>query len=314
MSFCDIIFVYNYKEESVLKLSEINEGLIKNNYIPTKQILYAVSGAINQQFPVLIEGDPGVGKTSLAKAVASMLGLPLYRVQFYEGLSADKILYDYDYQKQLLTIESIKSSLEEHLKGKTINEAINHVKDIDFYGENFLIERPILKAINGKGRCVLLLDEIDKSSEEIEYTLLEMLDEFSITIPQYGTVKCPEDMKPIVFLTSNNYREMSDALKRRCNYLFINRKTKDEIFEILKMKAGVSEDICRGVANCMAQIQKLKLKQEPSIAEAIGWAQYIQDNFDESNMSDLEYSICMLAKNKDDTEVILNSGIIKDNF
>ena len=297
-----------------MKLSEIKEGLIKNNYIPTKQILYAVSGAINQQFPVLIEGDPGVGKTSLAKAVASMLGLPLYRVQFYEGLSADKILYDYDYQKQLLTIESIKSSLEEHLKGKTINEAINHVKDIDFYGENFLIERPILKAINGNGRCVLLLDEIDKSSEEIEYTLLEMLDEFSITIPQYGTVKCPEDMKPIVFLTSNNYREMSDALKRRCNYLFINRKTKDEIFEILKMKAGVSEDICRGVANCMAQIQKLKLKQEPSIAEAIGWAQYIQDNFDESNMSDLEYSICMLAKNKDDTEVILNSGIIKDNF
>ena len=314
MVFYDIISVYNYKEESVLKLSEIKEGLIKNNYIPTKQILYAVSGAINQQFPVLIEGDPGVGKTSLAKAVASMLGLPLYRVQFYEGLSADKILYDYDYQKQLLTIESIKSSLEEHLKGKTINEAINHVKDIDFYGENFLIERPILKAINGKGRCVLLLDEIDKSSEEIEYTLLEMLDEFSITIPQYGTVKCPEDMKPIVFLTSNNYREMSDAMKRRCNYLFINRKTKDEIFEILKMKAGVSEDICRGVANCMAQIQKLKLKQEPSIAEAIGWAQYIQDNFDESNMSDLEYSICMLAKNKDDTEVILNSGIIKDNF
>lgn len=314
MVFYDIISVYNYKEESVLKLSEIKEGLIKNNYIPTKQILYAVSGAINQQFPVLIEGDPGVGKTSLAKAVASMLGLPLYRVQFYEGLSADKILYDYDYQKQLLTIESIKSSLEEHLKGKTINEAINHVKDIDFYGENFLIERPILKAINGKSRCVLLLDEIDKSSEEIEYTLLEMLDEFSITIPQYGTVKCPEDMKPIVFLTSNNYREMSDALKRRCNYLFINRKTKDEIFEILKMKAGVSEDICRGVANCMAQIQKLKLKQEPSIAEAIGWAQYIQDNFDESNMSDLEYSICMLAKNKDDTEVILNSGIIKDNF
>ena len=119
MVFYDIISVYNYKEESVLKLSEIKEGLIKNNYIPTKQILYAVSGAINQQFPVLIEGDPGVGKTSLAKAVASMLGLPLYRVQFYEGLSADKILYDYDYQKQLLTIESIKSSLEEQLQSTT---------------------------------------------------------------------------------------------------------------------------------------------------------------------------------------------------
>ena len=297
-----------------MKISEINEGLRKNDYIPTKEILYAVSGAINQQFPILVEGDPGVGKTALAKAIANMLGLPLYRVQFYEGLSADKILYDYNYQKQLLTIESIKSALEQNLKNKSIDEAIELVKNIDFYGEDFLIERPILKSINGKSKCVLLLDEIDKSSEEIEYTLLEMLDEFSITIPQYGTVKCPEDMKPIVILTSNNYREMSDALKRRCNYLFIKRKTKAEILEILKMKANVSDSICSGVANCMEKIQKLKLKQEPSIAEAIEWAQYIQENFDESNMSDLEYSICMLAKNKEDTEVILKSGILKDCF
>lgn len=297
-----------------MKVSEIDASLHNVNYISNKAINYAVLGAINDNFPLLIEGDPGVGKTCLAKAVASMLNLPLYRVQFYEGLTADNILYDYDYQKQLLTIEAIKSSLESELKDKSIADAINIAKNIDFYGKDFLIERPVLKSISGDKRCVLLLDEIDKSSEEIEYTLLEMLDEFSITIPQYGTVKCNDDCKPIVFLTSNNYREMSDALKRRCNYLFIKRKTKSEMIEILKLKANISEKLAIGVANCMDEISKLKLKQMPSIAEAIDWAMYLQNNFDESNQDDVSYSICMLAKNNEDSQIIQQSGILKGVF
>lgn len=297
-----------------MKIKEIEQKLIDAKYIPSKEIVFAVSSAINENYPLLIEGDPGVGKTSLAKAVAEIMGLPMYRVQFYEGLSADKILYDINYQKQLLTIEAIKSSLEENLKGKDIQEAMNIVKDIDFYGKDFIIERPVLKSISGEQRCVLLLDEIDKASEEIEYTLLEMLDEFSITIPQYGTIKCPEDKRPIVFLTSNNYREMSDALKRRCNYLYIKRKSVKELQDILKAKASTSDTLAAGVANCLSRIQQLNLKQEPSVSEAINWAKYLKENIDTMDLESIDYSICMLAKNQEDTSQILRSNILATCF
>lgn len=293
-----------------MKISEIENLLRTVNYIPSKEIAYAVSGCINDNIPLLIEGEPGSGKTTLAKAVSKMLGIPLYRIQFYEGITADKILYDYDYQKQLLTIESIKSSLEQNLKDKSIEDAINLVKDIDFYGKNFLIKRPILKAISEKQKCVLLLDEVEKASEEIEYTLLEVLDEFSLTIPQYGTIKCEEDFKPIVFLTSNNYRDLSDALKRRCNYLYIENKSKEEMLNIIKMKAEVSDKLAEGVSNCLHEIQKMSLKQTPSIAEGIAWANYLKNNFEE-DVDDIDNTIFMLAKNKDDKKKIQQSGILR---
>ena len=161
-----------------MTITEIQKGLENAGYIASKEIAIAVAGAINQHVPVLIEGAPGVGKTSLAKAVADMTELPLRRVQFYEGLTYDKILYDYDYQKQLLTIEAMRSALDQQMKKKSLTEAREIASDIDFYGEEFLIKRPIVKAFDGSERCVLLLDEVDKSSEEIEYTLLEALDEF----------------------------------------------------------------------------------------------------------------------------------------
>lgn len=297
-----------------MKINEIQQGLKDINYIASKDIVFATAGAINEQIPLLIEGAPGAGKTALAKAVAELLGCKLIRVQFYEGLTADKILYDYDYQRQLLTIESIKSVLSKELADKNIEQAIDLTKDINFYGKSFLIQRPILESIMSQERCVLLLDEIDKASEEIEYTLLQFLDEFSISIPQYGTITAKEDKRPIVFLTSNNYRDLSDALKRRCNYLYIQNKTKEEMIEILKMKASISPTLANGVASCLIAIQNLQLKQMPSIDKGIKWASYLQKNFGEIDENTIDYTICMLAKNQDDVEIIKKSKIIQGNL
>lgn len=297
-----------------MKINEIQQGLKDINYIASKDIVFATAGAINEQIPLFIEGAPGAGKTALAKAVAELLGCKLIRVQFYEGLTADKILYDYDYQRQLLTIESIKSVLSKELADKNIEQAIDLTKDINFYGKSFLIQRPILESIMSQERCVLLLDEIDKASEEIEYTLLQFLDEFSISIPQYGTITAKEDKRPIVFLTSNNYRDLSDALKRRCNYLYIQNKTKEEMIEILKMKASISPTLANGVASCLIAIQNLQLKQMPSIDEGIKWASYLQKNFGEIDENTIDYTICMLAKNQDDVEIIKKSKIIQGNL
>ena len=203
-----------------------------------------------------------------------------------------------------MTIEAIKSSLEDNLKGKSIQEAITAASGYDFYGKDFLIERPILKAISGKEKCVLLLDEIDKSSEEIEYAM---------SIPQYGTVQCPEDMKPIVFLTSNNYRQLSDALKRRCNYLYLEPKTAVEMKEILLLQAGMDEKFAQAIASCMEQIQNLPLKQQPSISEASSWAKYLREHKEE--LVHLPDTFSMLVKDQSDQILLersLKTGTIEE--
>ena len=287
-----------------MTVKEIQNSLSDNGYIAGREIAIAVSGAINHNIPLLIEGAPGVGKTSLAKAISSMLDLPLLRVQFYEGLTYDKILYDYDYQKQLLTIETMRSAFDSHMKGKTLDEARDAASSVDFYGEEFLIKRPIVKAFNGEKRYVLLLDEIDKSSEEIEYTLLEALDEYTVTIPQFGPITCPADMRPVIILTSNNYRELSDALRRRCGYLYLEPKTIDETTQIIMKKAEVDKKIALSVARCMEQIRHLPIRQVPSIAEAIIWAEYLKSEGQDVDKQSLDDSIFMLIKNQSDREVI----------
>lgn len=298
-----VIFLTILQKEMKISINDVHKGLNEAGYIASKDIEYAVYGCANTETPLLIEGAPGVGKTELAKATAKALSLPFYRIQFYEGLTADKILYDYNYQRQLLTIEAIKPTLENALGGKNISEAIAAAKNIDFFGDDFLIERPILKSINGKERCVLLLDEIDKASEEIEYTLLEFLDEFSMTIPQYGTVVCPEDKRPIVFLTSNNYRELSDALRRRCNYLYIPKKSAEEMTDILKTKTQVSDNVIEAVVKCADKLNSYRLKQTPSVAEYIAWARYLESNMTQS-FEDNDMGIFTIAKHEQDIEVV----------
>ena len=296
-------------------INKIEKDLDSVGYYPTKEISYAVMAAITCDKPLLIEGAPGAGKTSLAKAIAAMLNLPLIRVQFYEGISNDDILYDYDYQKQLLTLEAIKPTITKELEGKSIQDAVNYVANsVSFYGKDFLIERPVMQAINGSGRKVLLLDEIDKASEETEYMLLEVLSEFSISVPQYGTVTCPTDQRPIVILTSNGYRELSEALKRRCAYLYINNKSKDEMLAILKNKARFDEKLAESIANCMVKIQNMRLRQTPSIAEAVDWGDYLQSMFGEhlENLEDpeeIKYTLGAIAKNKEDERILKNGNL-----
>lgn len=295
------------------------EKLNKVGYYPTTEIAYGVNTAITCNKPLLIEGPAGAGKTSIAKAISDMLKLPLIRVQFYEGISSEDILYDYDYQKQLLTLEAIKPSIAKEIKDKNIQDSVNYIANsMSFYGKDFLIERPIMQAINGTGRKVLLIDEIDKASEEVEYMLLEVLSEYSISVPQYGTVTCPKDQYPIVILTSNGYRELSDALKRRCAYLYIKDKTEEEMLAILKGKANFNDTIAKGIAKCMAQIKELSIKQNPSIAEAIDWGTYIQAQFGSNlenleNLEDVNYTLGTIAKNRED-EIMLRNAKLENNF
>ena len=291
-----------------INIKDLKDKLENVKYSSNDTINYALAISINLEKPLLLEGGPGVGKSSLAKAVADAFGLPFIRVQLYDGLTDDKILFDYNYQKQLLTLEAIKPFIMEKYEGQDIKEIIQGVSgDLDFYGRDFLIERPVLRAINGDGRKVILFDEIDKAPEEIEYMLYEFLENYSITIPEYGEIKCPEDQKPIVFLTSNNFRDLSSALKRRCNYLYIEPKTQTEIVDILKLKASVDNKLAEGIAKCIIKLNNNNgISQKPSISEAIEWAKFLK----ESEMplkAAVQNSLSVISKNYRDYNAIKKS-------
>lgn len=253
---------------------EVQTKLKEVGYYASDKISHTVALAINSntRLPIIVEGDAGVGKTSLAKAVSKMLDAQFIKVQFYEGITYEDILYDYDYQKQLLVLNTLKDKIIEGMEKTTFKEMVNTLtQKYNFYDDNFIIKRPLLQAISGTGTKVLLLDEIDKSSEELEYTLLEVLSEYSITIPQYGTIECSE--KPIVFLTSNAYRDLSMALKRRCGYLYIDQQTEEEILNIITEKQKIDKHLASIVAKVIVELrEKANLKQNPSLSEAIVWA------------------------------------------
>lgn len=290
------------EEKRTEALKQIEDVLEALGYIPTDDICYAVFGMLALNKPLLVEGAPGVGKTSLAKALAEVMGLPMLRLQMYDGLTKDEVLYDYDYQRQLLTLEAVKPKLNEEIKDLGINDAIKHVAgDVDFYGKEFLIPRPVLQTIDGSGRKLLLIDEIDKASEETEYMLYEYLEDYSIDIPQFGTVSCPEDQKPVVILTSNAYRELSGAMKRRCSYLYIKKKTRAEIIEVLKYRTSVDERVASGIASCMVAFQEMDLKHPVSVSEIVDWASYIEKD---GSREGVQNSLGLLVKDRRDMEAV----------
>ena len=264
-------------EAKLQSVETIIEGLSSVNYIASHQIATALFIAQHLSKPILVEGSAGVGKTELALSTAAYLGLPLIRMQCYEGLDESKALYEWKYGKQLLYTQILKDKLGEVLGDSDgLDGAMDRLHGFGdmFFSEQFLEPRPLLKALREPGGAVLLIDEIDKSDEEFEAFLLEILSAFQITIPEIGTVKAITP--PIVFLTSNNMREMGDALKRRCLHLYIplpEAKLEERI-----VAARVPDMEARLKRQLVAFVQSLReqdLKKLPSISETIDWARVL---------------------------------------
>ncbi len=255
-------------------IEETIKQLENQKYITSREIATTVYLALKLEKPVLVEGPAGVGKTELAKCIASALNIELIRMQCYEGLDEAKALYEWEYAKQLLYTQILKDKLSEITgQEKTLSGAIDRLTETEdvFFSEKFLIPRPILKAVTKPEKTVLLIDEIDKSDSEFEAFLLEVLSDFQVTIPEIGTFSAIK--KPVVILTSNSAREMSDALKRRCLHLYIDYPTLDLEQKIVSLKVPESgEKLSAQVVETVQKIRKLNLKKEPSISETLDWA------------------------------------------
>jgi MoxR-like ATPase len=243
-------------------------------YITNRTIGTVVYLATSLQKPILIEGPAGVGKTELAKVLSAALGHDLIRLQCYEGLDEPKALYEWEYAKQLLYTQILKDKISEVIGGaRSLTEAVDRIGNEDdvFFSDRFLLPRPLLKAITSPQPSVLLIDEVDKSDAEFEAFLLEILSDFQVSVPELGTLKARH--VPVVVLTSNNAREMSDALKRRCLHLYIDFPDRTHELAIVRLKVpGASEELANDVVTMIQRIRKLDLKKHPSISETLDWA------------------------------------------
>ncbi len=255
-------------------VEKVEKSLGEQGYICDRKIATVVFLAGRLEKPVLVEGPAGVGKTELAKAVAAATGRDLIRLQCYEGLDEAKALYEWEYSKQLLYTQILKERFTEVMAdATTLAEAAERVgrEDSVFFSEHFIVARPLLNAITAEEPTLLLVDEVDKSDPEFEAFLLEVLSDFQVTVPEIGTISATR--KPLVFLTSNNARELSDALKRRCLHLFIDYPSEELEGRILETKVpGVNARLIQDLVRMMHRLRKLDLKKAPSISETLDWA------------------------------------------
>lgn len=245
------------------QIAEIQRQLEHEHYVTDRAIATTVYLAMQLRKPVLIEGQAGVGKTEVAKVLASALSTDLIRLQCYEGLDANTALYEWNYPKQMLHIR-LEEAVPE--RGKDIRQA-----EAEIFSEPYLLKRPLLQAITQERSPVLLIDEVDRADEEFEAFLLEVLSDFQVTIPEMGTVKA--EHRPYVVLTSNRTRELSDALKRRCLYLWIDYPDFDKEVRIIETKVdGINPLLAEQVAAFMQVVRRLRLAKTPGMAESLDWA------------------------------------------
>ena len=254
-------------------VDDVIARLAGQKYICNRNVATVVYLACAMRKPILVEGPAGVGKTELGKVLAGSLELELIRLQCYEGLDEAKALYEWEYAKQLLYTQILKDKIGEVLTdSQTLEQAVDSItrEDDVFFSDRFLLPRPLLRAILSDKPAVLLVDEVDKSDTEFEAFLLEVLSDFQVTVPEIGTLRAKH--LPFVVLTSNNSREMSDALKRRCLHLYLDFPDPQRELEIIKLKVpGVGDRLAEEVVELLQRFRKLDLKKRPSISETLDW-------------------------------------------
>ncbi len=255
-------------------IDEVRKKLAEQKYICSSEIATVIYLAEKLEKPVLVEGPAGVGKTDLGNVTAAALDREFIRLQCYEGLDEAKSLYEWEYSKQLLYTQILKDVLAEELAGaKSLGEAVERVarQDEVFFSQKFIVPRPLLKAVISQKPALILIDEVDKSDPEFEAFLLEILSDFQVSIPELQTLKAKHI--PMVVLTSNNARELSDALKRRCLHLFIDFPGWEQELEIVRLKVpGINELLAEQVVKAVQRLRKLDIKKTPGISETLDWA------------------------------------------
>jgi MoxR-like ATPase len=273
-------------------IEEAREGLAAAGYLADERTSLVSFLAARLGKPVLVEGPAGVGKTELAKALSRATGRELVRLQCYEGLDEAKALYEWNYRKQLLRIQTEAS-----------DAGWEHVKD-DIFGEEFLLARPLLNGISAERPVVLLIDEVDKTDQEFEAMLLEVLSDFQISIPELGVVEART--RPLVLLTSNNSRELTEALKRRCLYLWLDYPAVERELEIVRLHAPeLDESVARKLVEVIHMVRALDLKKPPSIAESIDWARaLLLLGAEDVDQAVLERTMSIIVKHRTDLDLV----------
>jgi len=282
--------------ESPETVGGLTEILRQGGYLADRGLATALFVALSLNRPILLEGEVGVGKTEVAKVMASAFGRRLIRLQCYEGIDTNQALYEWDYARQMLHIRALS---EHQVAGPDASEAVDKL-----FGPKFLLERPLLEAVRAGDQAVLLIDEIDRADDEFEAFLLEILSDFQISIPEIGTVKA--ERPPLVVLTSNRTRELHDALKRRCLYHWIGYPDAEREVEIVLIREpGISQTLARKVVSAVQRLRELDLAKPPGVAETIDWARTLdflgETDLDARNAQD---TLGAVVKDRDDLDVV----------
>jgi MoxR-like ATPase len=270
-------------------VDQLESALVKRDYLPDRGLATAIFLALSLDRPLLLEGEAGVGKTEVAKVLASVLDRKLIRLQCYEGIDAAQALYEWDYSKQLIAVRAAQTE---------------GVSAGDLFGPDFLIERPLLAAIRSGSQAVLLIDELDRADDEFEAFLLEVLSEFAVTIPEIGPARA--EQPPGVVITSNRTRELHDALKRRCLYHWIDHPSLDREVQIIRVRAPqVSEALARSVAQAVEKVRTMDVVKRPGVAETIDWAAALQFlGVDSLDGASVEATLGAVIKDHEDQQVV----------